>query len=95
MRRISAFVSALLLLLLAVAIAEASLAGLLFLFSVVLKLRTGIELGAASVLFAGPVSYYQSNVALFSPATVASFIFTAASGLAAAAWRFQRWKPAR
>jgi hypothetical protein len=78
----------LLLLLLAVAIAEASLAGLLFLFSVVLKLRTGIELGAAS-------AYYQSTVALFSPATVASFIFTAGCGLAAAAWRFGRWRPAR
>jgi hypothetical protein len=85
----------LLLLLLAVAIAEASLVGLLFVFSVVLRLRTGIELGAASVLFGGPVSYYQSTVALFSPATVASFIFTAGCGLAAAAWRFGRWRPAR
>jgi hypothetical protein len=85
----------LLLLLLAVAIAEASLAGLLFVFSVVLRLRTGIELGAASVLFGGPVSYYQSTVALFSPATVASFIFTAGCGLGAAAWRFGRWRPAR
>ncbi len=87
--------SGLLLLLLAVAIAEASLAGLLFVFSAVLKLRLGIEIGAASALFAEQGRDFQSTVALFSPATVASFIFTAGCGLAAAAWRFRCWRPAK
>ena len=95
MRRVSAFVSALLLLLLAVAIAEASLSALLFIFSVVLKLRLGIEIGAAAALFAESGPYNQPTVALFNPATVASFVFTTGCGLAAATWRFRRWRPAR
>ena len=95
MRRVSTVVSVLLLLLLAVGVAEASLAALLFVFSVVLKLRLGIEIGGASALFAREGADFQPTVGLFNPTTVASFIFTAGSGLAAAAWRFRRWRPAR
>lgn len=95
MRRVSAFVSALLLLMLAVAVAQASLTALLFVFSVVLKLRLGIEIGPAAAVFAESGPTYQPTVGLFNPATVASCIFTAGCGLAAAAWRFRRWRPAR
>jgi len=95
MRRASALVSALLLMLVAVAIAQASLGALLFVFSVVLRLRLGIEIGAAAALFAQSGPYNQPEVAIFNPATVASFFFTASCGLAAAAWRFRHWRPAR
>jgi hypothetical protein len=94
LRRASAAVSFLLLAMVTVAIAEATLAALLVLFSYVLRLDLTIDLGSARLFFesdprAGPV------VELYGPATVASILFCAACGLGAATRTFRRWRPTR
>jgi hypothetical protein len=93
-RRASAAISAVLLALVTVAIAEASLAALLALFSYVLKLQLRFILGTTGVVFA-TVPYGGPSVDVYGPAAVASMIFFFASGLLAAAWRYRRWRPAQ
>jgi hypothetical protein len=95
MRRVSGLVSVLLLSLLAIAIAEACLAALLLLFSFILNLRLGIELGAAGVLGGRSNAYQPDEVMLFNAAIVASVLFTTVCGLAAATLGFRRSRPAR
>jgi hypothetical protein len=92
-RRFTSAVSVLLLALLAVGVAEASLGALLGLFSVILDLRLGVELGPLGLLMA-PQGCCQSQVTVFNAGVVASFMFTAGCGLGAAAWRFRRWRAA-
>jgi hypothetical protein len=92
MRRASAAVSALLLAIVTITIAEAALAALLFVFSYVLRINLTLELGSAHLFFqsdssAGPV------VELFSPAALSSILFCAACGLAAATRTFRHWRP--
>jgi hypothetical protein len=75
-----------------VAIAEAALGALLVLFSYILRLDLSLDLGSARLFLqsyspAGPV------VALYGPASVASFLFCAACGLGAATRTFRRWRP--
>lgn len=95
MRRLSAATSVMLLALLAVVIAQASLVALLFVFSLVLKLRLGIEIGAGVMLMGSQLGHGQPQVTLFNAATVASAVFTGGCGAVTAAWRFRRWRPAR
>lgn len=95
MRRLSAAISLVLLALLVIAIAQASLVALLLLFSLVLKLRLGIEIGGGAMLMGSQLGYGQPQVTLFNAATVASVAFTGGCGAVAAAWRFRRWRPAR
>jgi hypothetical protein len=92
-RRFTTAASLLLLALLAVGVAEASLGALLSLFSVILKLRLGVELGPVGLLIA-PQGCCQSQVTVFNAGVVASFILTGGCGLGAAAWRFRRWRAA-
>lgn len=92
MRRPSTAASLLLLALLAIGVAEATLFALLFVFSLILNLRLGIEVGPAAVLL-GPQVCCQPQLTLFNAATAASVLFTATCGAGAAAWKFWRWRP--
>lgn len=93
MRRASAAISAVLLCIVTVAIAEASLAALLIVFSYVLKLQLRFILGSTGFVFATP-PYGGPVVDLYGPTAIASIIFFFASGLVAATWRYRRWRPA-
>ena len=93
MRRASAAISAVLLALVTVAIAEASLAALLLLFSYVLKLQLRFILGTTGVVF-GTVPYNGPVVNIYGPAAIASMTLFVASGVVAATWRYRRWRPA-
>ena len=91
MRRFSAAAALVILALVAVGVAEASLLALLVLFNFVLKMRFGVELGPAALLF-GPPDCCTPQVTAFNGAVVTSFLFTTLCGLGAAAWRFGRWR---
>jgi hypothetical protein len=93
LQRASAAISAVLLALATVAIAEAGLAALLLLFSYVLKLQLRLILGNTGVVFA-TLPYGGPAVDVYGPAAIASVIFFFASGLLAATWRYRRWQPA-
>lgn len=92
MRRSSAAVSLVLLGLIAVGAAEATLLAMLILFGLILKLRIGVELGPAAALF-GPNSCCPARLSLFNAATIVSLLLTTSCGVAASAWKFRRWKP--
>jgi hypothetical protein len=93
MRRFSAGVSLGLLALIAIGAAEASLLAMLVLFSAILRLSLGVELGPAGVAFGHNVCCPSVQVTLFNAATVGSFLLTTSAGLGAAVWKFRRWKP--
>jgi hypothetical protein len=106
LRRASAGVSSLLLAMVTVAIAEASLYALLVLFSYILNLRLILDLGDARLSFEPPVSSYEiieqsvrvtvggpPTIELYGVALVASIAFCAICGLVAAARTFGRWRP--
>ena len=65
---------------------------LLVLFSFILRLKFGVELGPAGFLFAQP-DCCPPQLTLYNATTVGSFLLTAAVGLATAAWKFRRWRP--
>lgn len=91
MRRTTAAVSLVLMWLLTLAIAEASLGSLLLLFAVVLKLNLAVQVGGATVaMFVPGLSY--PNVTLFNASFVGSCLFTAGCGAAAAARAYRRWR---
>ena len=92
MRRSSAAVSLVLLGLVAIGAAEACLLAMLILFGLILKLRIGVELGPAAAFF-GQSSCCPAQLTLFNAATIVSLLLTTGSGVAAAAWKFRRWKP--
>ena len=77
----------------AVGVAEATLLTMLFLFSSILKLKLGVEVGPAGVLFTPPGCCGQ--VYLYNAATVGSLVFTAGCGAGTAVWKFRHWRPAR
>lgn len=90
--RFSAALSLVLLALLAVCIAEASLLALLVVMSGILGVSLGVEVGPASFLVqrwtcCGP------QVTLFNAATVGSFLFTAACGVAGTISTLRSWRP--
>jgi hypothetical protein len=93
MRRITAAVSAALLVLFSVAIAEAALFALLILFAFVLKLFLAIELGAHFVQVLSPGTLPFPEVSIRNAATVGSCLFTLAFAFGAATWRHRRWRP--
>lgn len=93
MRRISAAISLVLLGLLTIALAQAAVVALLFVFSLVLKLRLGIEVGAGALVMGSESGYWQPQVTVFNGATVASTVFTTVCGVVIATWRFGRWRP--
>jgi hypothetical protein len=94
LRRSSATVSSLLLAIVTVAIAEATLWALLVAFSYILRFGLILDLGSASLIFqpnppAGPI------VHLFEPAAITSVLFCAGCGAVAGARAFRNWRPAR
>ena len=91
MRRASAAAALVILALAAVGAAEASLLALLVLFNFILKMRFGVELGPAGLLFAQP-GCCAPQVTVVNGAVVTSFLFTTMCGAGAAAWRFSRWR---
>ncbi len=93
-RRVTTAVGFALLFLVTLAVAEASLGGLLALFAVVLKLNLTVQAGPAVLTFWRPgVLGPDPDVTLFNGAVVTSFVFTALCGLVAATRRFVRWTP--
>ncbi len=91
MRRTTAAFSLVLVWLLTLAVAEASLAALLLLFTVVLKLNLAVQVGGSTVAMFVPGLSYPS-VTLFNAAFVFSCLFTAGCGAAAAARTYRRWR---
>jgi len=86
--------SVLLLTLLAVALAEASLVSLLFIFSAILRLYLSIGLGPEIFQASFPWSTPPELQVMILPAgTVASFLVMLAGGTIAAVWRYRRWQP--
>jgi len=64
------------------------------LFSSILELRLVVEFGGRFVQVA-PATYLPfPDVSIREAGTAASFVFTLACGLAAAARRYRRWRPA-
>jgi hypothetical protein len=93
LRRSSATVSSLLLAIVTVAIAEATLWALLVAFSYILRISLILDLGSSSLGFqsnppAGPI------VQLFEPAAITSVLFCAGCGAIAGARAFRNWRPA-
>jgi hypothetical protein len=89
--RFSAALSLVLLALLAVCIAQATLFVLLLVMSRILGVSLGVEVGPAYVLVqrwmcCGP------QVMLFNAATVGSFLFTSACGVGAAISTLRSWQ---
>jgi len=93
MRRITAAISLVLLLLVAAAVAEASLLGLLVLFTSILRLYLVVEIAGHYLQMSSlnVPSFLQVGIA--NAGTVGSFLLTLAGGLGAAAYRYRRWKP--
>jgi hypothetical protein len=93
MSRITAAVSVVLALLVAAAVAQATLLGLLVLFTSVLRLDLVMELAGHYVQISavGVVSFLQ--VGIRNAGTIGSFLLTLACGLGAAAYRYRRWRP--
>ena len=94
LRRLGAAAASLCVPLVVVAAAEASLVGLLVIFSYVLKLQLTLALGAASLHFTpGPQAGPQ--VFIYGGAILASVLFFIASGFVSAGWSYRFWRPRR
>jgi hypothetical protein len=90
MRRMTAAVSAVLLSLLTVAVAEAALLVLLLVFASVLRLNLVIQLGERFLQMWAP-ALNDPTVTVRDAGTIASFLFTFGCGAGAAIWRHRRW----
>jgi hypothetical protein len=91
MRRITAAVSAVLLVLVTVAVAEGALLALLLLFGVVLQLNLTVEAGPAFIAAYLRDGEIHPDVTIYNGAVLISIVFTAACGVISAAWNFRRW----
>jgi len=95
MRRLTALVSVALLTMLSVAVAEAVLLSLLFLFGVILKLYLTIWIGPEGIQTSLQwPSALGLQVTVFTAGTIGSLLLTGAGGVIAAGWRYRRWRPA-
>lgn len=94
MRGASAAISALLLSLVTVAIAEAGLVGLLFVFSYVLKIGLRFDVGSTSLVFTSG-AYTGPIVQLYGPSVIASVLFIVACALTTTIWTFRQWRPVK
>jgi len=93
-RKLTALLSVVLLSLLSIALAEAALVSLLFLFGVILKLYLTIWVGPQGIqtTLQWPSSL-GLQVTVYTAGTVGSLLVTAAGGAIAAGWRYRRWRP--
>lgn len=94
MRRASATISAMLLSLVALAVAEAGLLGLLLVFSYVLKIGLRFDIGSGRLVFASG-AYTGPMVQLYGPSVIASVLFSLACALITTTWTFRQWRPAK
>ena len=94
MRKPTALLSVVLLSLLSIALSEAALVSLLFLFGVILKLYLTIWVGPQGIqtTLQWPSSL-GLQVTVYTAGTVGSLLVTAAGGAIAAGWRYRRWRP--
>ena len=97
-RRVTALVSASLLVLLTIAVAEAALLVLLVLFSSILRVQLTFELGESLLQLwtnvrPGP-PLVTPTMTVLEGGIFASALFSLACGGAAGAWRYRRWRPA-
>jgi len=93
MSRISAAVSVVLLLVVAAAVAEAALLGLLVLFTSILRLDLVTEVAGHYVRMSAVDHAPLLQVGIRNAGIIGSFVLTLASGLGAAAYRYRRWRP--
>jgi hypothetical protein len=98
-RRATAAVSTVLLLLVSVAVAEAALLILLLVFSSILQLRLNFQVGEHflqlwSNVPLGPYTVAMPNVTVLQGGIVASAILTLACGAGAAVLRYRQCRPA-
>ena len=93
MSRITAAVSLVLLLLVAAAVAESGLLGLLVLFTSVLRLYLVIEIAGHYLQMSSLDVSSFLQVGIRNAGTIGSFLLTLACGLGAAAYRYRRWRP--
>jgi Mg2+/Co2+ transporter CorB len=97
-QRVTATVSAVLLLALGVAVAEAALLVLVLIFSSILRLQLGAQVGQQLLQLwtysPNTVPVPMPSMTLREAAIVASFVATLACGAGAAAWRYRHWTPA-
>jgi len=93
-RRAAAAVSVVLLIAVSVAVAESSLLVMLLLFSSILRLNFGVELGDQWLTLYAPRYTPVASVVIHHAGTIASLVFTLACGVGAASWRYRRWRPA-
>ena len=93
-RKVTAAVSALLLIALTVAVAEAALFALLTVFSSILRVYLVVELADRYLLVNQALWVPMPHVSVHEAGTVGSGLVTFGCGLGAAAWRYRRWRPA-
>lgn len=97
-RRATALASTILLVLLSIAVAEAALLLLLLVFSSILQLQLNFQLGEHFLTLwtsvrSAPYAAMPS-MTLQQGGIAVSTLFAFACGVAAAAWRYCRWRPA-
>lgn len=92
-RRITAAVSTLLLILVSIATAEAALLALLVLFSYILRLNFIVQLGDQSLQLWSPPAPHPA-IQVHQAAVIGSILLTLACGAGAATWRYRRWRSA-
>jgi hypothetical protein len=93
-RKVTAAVSALLLIALTVAVAEAALFALLTVFSSILRVYLVVELADRYLLVNQAPWVPTPHVSVHQAGAVGSAFVTLGCGLGAAAWRYRRWRPA-
>lgn len=93
MRRVTAAVSVVSLLVVAAAVAEASLLGLLVVFGTVLRLSIVLEIAGHSMYLAPLNASSSLEISIANAGTVGSFLVTLTCGVIAAVYRYRRWRP--
>ena len=93
MKRATAAVSAVLLVMLSVAIAEAMLLFLLVVFSSILRLVLAVQLGDQVLQMLAP-QLPETRVSVYQAGIIGSILFTFACGSVAAVWRYRTWRAA-
>jgi len=91
-RRVTAAVSVTLLVLASVAVAEASLLLLLVVFSSILRMNLGIQLGDQILAIYAP-QLPEPSFTVHPAGTIGSILFAFGCGAVAAVWQHRRWRP--
>lgn len=93
MRRATAAISTVLLVLVPVAVAEAALLAMLVLFAYILRLNFGVQFGYQILQLWFPPAA-EPSVLVRTGGMVTSILFTLGCGAGAAIWRYRQWRPA-